>query len=86
MALQEKVRIHSENGLHARPITKVVTAATKLTSTIHIMYKEEKVSAKSMIGMMKLGVRKHEEVIVEAEGKHEKQDLEVIIDILKHAE
>ncbi|WP_445486692.1 HPr family phosphocarrier protein [Niallia sp. 03133] len=83
MALQEKVKINTANGLHARPITQIVSTAAKLSSDIKIIYKDVKADAKSMIALMKLGVRQYEEVTIQVDGEEEAKDFDRMMDILK---
>ena len=72
------IRINLENGLEARPVALLVQEASKYESTIYIQYKDKKVNAKSIMGMMSLGLTNGEELSVSAEGTDEKAAIEGI--------
>lgn len=86
MAVQQTVKIEAKNGLHARPVTQIVSTASKLQSEIKIIHNGKEVNAKSMLGVMGLGVRQFDEVTVVVEGENEEADLKVIVDTLEHVE
>ena len=48
--------IVAETGIHARPATLLVQAASKFTSDINLEYKGKSVNLKSIMGVMSLGV------------------------------
>lgn len=65
------VRINLENGLEARPVALLVQEASKYESRIYMGSEDKKVNAKSIMGMMTLGLNNGEELIVTAEGEDE---------------
>ncbi|MBR1931597.1 MAG: HPr family phosphocarrier protein [Lachnospiraceae bacterium] len=65
------IQIKLENGLEARPVALLVQEASKYESTIYIQSGEKKVNAKSIMGMMSLGLDNGEELVVSAEGADE---------------
>ena len=72
------IRINMENGLEARPIALLVQEASKYESTIYILDKDKKVNAKSIMGMMSLGLINGEVLSVSAEGADETAAVEGI--------
>ena len=72
------IRINLENGLEARPVALLVQEASKYESSVYILYKDKKVNAKSIMGMMSLGLTNGEELSVSAEGADEKAAVEGI--------
>ena len=68
----EKRNIHFQvdNGLKARHIAMMVQEASKYDS-IYIQFGEKKVNAKSIMGMMTLGVDLDKELEISAEGVDE---------------
>lgn len=72
------IRINLENGLEARPVALLVQEASKYESTIYILDEDRKVNAKSIMGMMSLGLAADEQVTVVAEGKDEESAVEAI--------
>lgn len=65
------IQIKLENGLEARPVALLVQEASKYESKIYIESEDKKVNAKSIMGMMSLGLDNGEELIVSAEGVDE---------------
>lgn len=63
--------IKLESGLEARPVALLVQEASKYDSTIYIRSGEKKVNAKSIMGMMSLGLNAGEELEVSADGADE---------------
>lgn len=70
--IKETITINLENGLEARPVAMLVQVASQYNSTIYLHSDQKKVNAKSIMGMMSLGLASGEEVTVEAEGQDEK--------------
>ncbi len=68
---RKDIRINLENGLEARPVALLVQEASKYDSTIYIQSGDKKVNAKSIMGMMSLGLDNGEELAVMAEGSDE---------------
>jgi phosphocarrier protein len=66
-----KIIIINDTGLHARPATLVVSSASKFKSDIKIQKKEKIVNAKSIMGLLSLGIMKNEEITIIAEGVDE---------------
>lgn len=77
---KELITINLENGLEATPAAMLVQIASRYESTIYIQSEDEavKVNAKSIMGVMTLGIRAGERVIVRAEGTDEKEAVENI--------
>lgn len=68
---QKAIEIKLANGLEARPVAVLVQVASKYDSTIYIESGDKKVNAKSIMGMMSLGLDNGETVVVSAEGTDE---------------
>ena len=72
------IQINLENGLEARPVALLVQEASKYESKIYILDKDKKVNAKSIMGMMSLGLTNGEVLSVSAEGADETAAVEGI--------
>lgn len=68
---KKAVEIKLQNGLEARPVAMLVQVASKYDSSIYLESAGKKVNAKSIMGMMSLGLDAGETVIVTAEGNDE---------------
>ena len=75
--------IIAETGIHARPATLLVQAASKFGSDINLEYNGKSVNLKSIIGVMSLGVGQNADVTITAEGDDEKDALDAIADTMK---
>ncbi len=69
--IQKSVQIKLEGGLEARPIAMLVQVASQYDSSVYIESSNKKVNAKSIMGMMGLGLNRDEAVTVIADGKDE---------------
>ena len=76
--INKEMTIRLENGLEARPVAVLVQVASQYESTVYIESDGKKVNAKSIMGMMSLGLDIGEKVIVIAEGPDEKDAIEGI--------
>ena len=75
-----------ENGFEARPIALLVQEAGKFDSRIYLEVGSKKVNAKSIMGMMSLGLTNGDEVTVSAEGSDEAEAVEGITAFLAGSE
>ena len=71
--IQKEVQIKLETGLEARPVAMLVQVASQFESSVYINSGEKKVNAKSIMGMMSLGLDSGEKVTVIAEGSDEEK-------------
>jgi phosphocarrier protein HPr len=60
--------IIDETGIHARPATVLVQAASKFSSDVTMDYNGKKVNLKSIMGVMSLGIPKGASVKITANG------------------
>ncbi|BCK01193.1 HPr family phosphocarrier protein [Anaerocolumna chitinilytica] len=74
----KKILINIPTGLEARPVALLVQVASQYESSIYVECEEKKVNAKSIMGMMSLGLAAGEEVTVIAEGADEEVAMENI--------
>ena len=58
-------------GLHARPATVAVNAASKFKCEVKVAFKGRSVNMKSIMGVMSLGVGQGADVVITAEGPDE---------------
>lgn len=84
--IKKSISIQLEGGLEARPVALLVQVASKYESTIYLQSGEKRVNAKSIMGMMSLGLNSGEELEVSAEGSDEAEAVEGIEKFLSGAE
>ena len=69
--IKKPITIHLSTGLEARPVAQLVQVASQFNSEIYVEVGKKKVNAKSIMGMMSLGLCAGEELTVTAEGADE---------------
>ena len=69
--IQRDVQIKLESGLEARPIAMLVQVASQFESSVYIEAADRKVNAKSIMGMMSLGIDGGSGVKIIADGTDE---------------
>ncbi len=82
-----RVKVVNEVGLHARPAAIFVVNAARFKSKIrvHNATKDSKwVDAKSILGILTLGVEKDHEIEITAEGPDEAEAVSQIITLIKN--
>ncbi|MEH7176834.1 phosphocarrier protein HPr [Neobacillus vireti] len=75
--------IIDETGIHARPATLLVSAASKFEAEILLEYNNKSVNLKSIMGVMSLGIPKGAVIKISAEGSDEENALSVLENTLK---
>lgn len=71
--LTKEVTINNQVGLHARPATFFIQKANEFKSTIWIEKDDRKVNAKSLLGVLSLGIVKGTTIAITADGGDEKE-------------
>ena len=72
------VKIQLSGGLEARPVAMLVQVSSQHDSTVYLESEGKKVNAKSIMGMMSLGLDSGELVTVIADGPDEEVAVEDI--------
>ena len=76
--IKKPITIQIADGLEARPTAVLVQVASQYDSRIYVEIGDKKVNAKSIMGMMTLGLSAGESVLVSAEGTDEVDAIENI--------
>lgn len=79
----KKVIVKNEAGLHARPAALFVQRANEFKSDIFIELEGKKADAKSIIGIMSLGVYSGETIVIGADGRDEEEAIESLKKLLE---
>lgn len=69
--VSKEIVVQNQVGLHARPATFFIQKANEFTSSIWISREERKVNAKSLLGVLSLGVTRGTTITLSAEGADE---------------
>ena len=79
---KQVVTIEIASGLEARPVAMLVQVASQYDSEIYIMRDNKKVNAKSIMGMMTLGLDMGDRIEVSTNGTDEEKAMEAIVEYL----
>lgn len=80
--LTREVTINNQVGLHARPATFFIQKANEFKSSIWIEKDDRKVNAKSLLGVLSLGIVKGTSVNLVADGSDEKEALNTLATLI----
>ncbi|MDR0914401.1 MAG: HPr family phosphocarrier protein [Oscillospiraceae bacterium] len=72
----QEVTVKNKAGLHARPATFFIQKANEYKSTIWVEKDERKVNAKSLLGILSLGIVGDVQIKIIADGSDEKDAVE----------
>ena len=76
--IRKPVTIQNNMDMEDRPVAHLVQEASQYTSQVYIVMGSKKINAKSIMGMMTLGLSAGESVVVSAEGEDEAEAIENI--------
>ena len=82
--MRKTVEVQMDAGMEARPIALLVQVASQYASNIYLESQEMKVNAKSIMGMMSLGLDAGESVTVSVEGEDEVEAMKSIEEYLSN--
>lgn len=74
--VEARIVVRHEVGLHARPAAMFVQTAGRFASSVRVKNtttNTETVDAKSILGVLTLGVVQGQEILIQADGTHETQ-------------
>lgn len=78
----KEVTVQSQVGLHARPATFFIQKANEYSSNIWIEKEERKVNAKSLLGVLSLGIAKGTTIVLSAEGADEQEAVDALAELV----
>jgi len=81
--VEKEITLKNESGLHARPAAIIVQNANNFKSDIFLEKNEDRVNAKSIMGVMMLAAATGSKIKVIAEGDDEIEALDQISKILE---
>ena len=81
--VSKEIIVRNQVGLHARPATFFIQKANEFKSSIWVVKDERKVNAKSLLGVLSLGITRGTVVTVVADGTDENEAVEKINELAK---
>ena len=76
------VTVQNQVGLHARPATFFIQKANEFKSSIWIEKEERRVNAKSLLGILSLGIVGGTSIRIIADGSDEKEAVKALMDLV----
>ena len=80
--IAKEVVIHNQVGLHARPATFFIQKANEFKSSIWVEKDERRVNAKSLLGVLSLGIIKGTAVTIIADGVDEEAAISTLAELI----
>lgn len=78
----KEVMVQNQVGLHARPATFFIQKANEFKSSIWIEKEERRVNAKSLLGILSLGIVGGTSIKIIADGADEEVAVEALVDLV----
>ena len=80
--ISKEVTINNQVGLHARPATFFIQKANEFKSSIWIERDERRVNAKSLLGILSLGITKGTTINLIADGPDEEEAVSALVELI----
>ena len=77
------VTVENQVGLHARPATFFIQKADEFKSSIWVEKEERRVNAKSLLGVLSLGIVSGTSIRIIADGSDEKNAVESLVKLVE---
>ena len=80
----QEIVVKNEVGLHARPATYFIQKANEVKSGIWVEKEERRVNAKSLLGVLSLGIVKGTTITLIADGADEKEAVAALVELIEN--
>ena len=77
------VTVQNSVGLHARPATFFIQIANEFKSSIWVEKDERRVNAKSLLGVLSLGIVKGTTIKIVADGSDEEEAVKTLVGLIE---
>ena len=78
----KNIEIKNTEGLHARPATYFIQKANSFRSSIWVENSDRRANAKSLLGVLSLGISKGDIITILAEGPDEEAAVDGLVDLI----
>lgn len=79
----KEATVNNQVGLYARPATFFIQKANEYKSTVMVEKEERKVNAKSLLGVLSLGIVKGSRITISAEGPDEEDAVNALCALIE---
>jgi len=80
--VSKEIVVLNQVGLHARPATFFIQKANEFNSSVWISKDDRKVNAKSLLGVLSLGITRGTTVVLTAEGADEEAAIDGLSNLI----
>lgn len=80
--ISRSIKVTNQVGLHARPATFFIQKANEYKSSIWVEKDERRVNAKSLLGILSLGITKDTDINIIADGPDERSAVDDLVDLI----
>ena len=77
------VKVLNQVGLHARPATFFIQKSNEFKSSIWVEKDERRVNAKSLLGVLSLGIAGDTEITILADGVDEEEAVNALVKLIE---
>ena len=78
----KEVTVQNQVGLYARPATYFIQKANEFKSSIWVEKDERRVNAKSLLGILSLGISGNTTITIIADGDDEKEAVDALVELI----
>lgn len=78
----KEVVVQNQVGLHARPATFFIQKANEFKSTVWVSKDERKVNAKSLLGVLSLGITRGTNITIIADGPDQEDAVNKLVELI----
>ena len=79
----KEVIVNNQVGLHARPATFFIQRANSFKSSIWVEKDDRRVNAKSLLGVLSLGIVKGTAITIVADGTDENDAVKTLVSVIE---
>ena len=79
----KEVMVQNQVGLHARPATFFIQKANEFKASIWVEKEERRVNAKSLLGVLSLGIVGGTDIRIIADGADEEEAVEALVALVQ---
>ena len=80
----KETTISNDVGLHARPATFFIQKANEYKSSIWVEKDQHRINAKSLLGVLSLGIIKGTAITIVADGVDEEKAVDALVDLIEN--
>ena len=81
--VSNEVTVQNSVGLHARPATFFIQRANEIKSSVWVEKDERRVNAKSLLGVLSLGIIKGTKISIIADGSDEEEAVKTLVELIE---